>query len=68
MTFSKNRSRRRVANSTSASSRLKLIKNEYVEWKKKIDDGRKLIETLADEQIIEQYKSFYEVTDTEEER
>jgi hypothetical protein len=42
-------------------SRLKLIKTEYIEWKKKIDDGRKQIPTMDDEQITEQYKPFYEV-------
>ncbi|CAF1232895.1 unnamed protein product [Adineta ricciae] len=39
---------------------LKLAKIEYVEWKKKIDDGLKQINSFNDEQIIKQYKPFYE--------
>lgn len=41
--------------------RLKLVKIEYVEWKKKIDDGLKQINSLNDEQIVKQYKPFYAV-------
>ena len=62
MTFSKNRRDDRRPIRRFVSLRLKSIRNEYIEWKKKIDDGRKLIETMVDEQIIEQYKPFYEVT------
>ncbi|CAF0774445.1 unnamed protein product [Adineta steineri] len=38
----------------------KLVKAEYIDWKKKIDDGLKQINFLQDEQIIKQYKLFYE--------
>jgi hypothetical protein len=41
--------------------RFKLVKTEYIDWKKKIDDGCKQMNSIEDEQIIEQYKSFYEV-------
>jgi len=42
-------------------SRLKSVKIEYIHWKKKIDDGFKQMNSIDDEQIIEQYKSFYQV-------
>jgi hypothetical protein len=41
--------------------RLKLVKTEYIDWKKKIDDGLKQINLIEDEQIIQHYKPFYEV-------
>ncbi|CAF0934322.1 unnamed protein product [Rotaria sordida] len=39
---------------------LKLVKSEYMDWKNKIDNGLKQINSIADKQIIEQYKPFYE--------
>ncbi|CAF4543106.1 unnamed protein product, partial [Rotaria magnacalcarata] len=39
---------------------LKLVKLDYADWKKKIDDGLKQIDSIEDKQIIEQYKPFYE--------
>ena len=42
-------------------SRLKLVKLAYSDWKKKIDDGLKQINSIEDKQIIEQYKPFYQV-------
>ncbi|CAF4810781.1 unnamed protein product, partial [Rotaria socialis] len=39
---------------------LKLVKLDYADWKKKIDEGLKQINSIEDKQIIEQYKPFYE--------
>ncbi len=48
-------------------SRLKSVKTEYIQWKKKIDDGFKQMNSIDDKQIIEQYKSFYQVRKTKTE-
>jgi hypothetical protein len=48
--------------------RFKLVKADYIDWKKKIDDGLKQMNSIEDEQIIEQYKSFYEVKKKNDEK
>lgn len=43
------------------SIRLSAIRTEYGEWKKKIDDRYKEINSMNDEEIVRQYKPFYDV-------
>ena len=47
-------------------SRLKLVKIEYMAWKKKMGNSFKQMNSIEDKQVVQEYKLFYEVRTSNE--